>query len=173
MMWPLLRIYKSGNEKKIKLCHRVEAKSKVACISTFQNFLTFPENFLWLWSSQATCKYINWLFKKTFLKETLFIPYWSSSKDLLVHMPAPSSVELMSQTVCFCLFFILSPISSTHAFLVYDLLPFRVIKIRNNRETCNDAEHFSLDPEWQQIINKKSMRRGKRRENEKETETTV
>ena len=26
--------------------------------------------------------------------------------------------------------------------------------------TCNDAELFSLDPEWQHIIDRKSMRRG-------------
>ena len=34
----------------------------------------------------------------------------------------------------------------------------RPIEIR--KATCNDAEHFSLDPEWQQIINMKSMRKG-------------
>ena len=35
------------------------------------------------------------------------------------------------------------------------------IEIKNNSVTCNDAEHLSLDQEWQHIISKKSMRRGK------------
>ena len=35
-------------------------RTRVASISTFQNSLTFPENFPRLWSLCATLKYINW-----------------------------------------------------------------------------------------------------------------
>ena len=33
--------------------------------------------------------------------------------------------------------------------------------IKNNSITCNDAEHFFLEPERQRIINKKRIRRGR------------
>ena len=39
----------------------------------------------------------------------------------------------------------------------------KAFEIRNNRGACNDTEHCSLDPEWQQIVNKKSMQGGKGR----------
>ena len=72
---------------------------------------------------------------------------------------------------CFCLFFILPPLSSAHALLVYDLLPFRVKRKVLGVVTCFSIVPDFNDPKWQQIINKKSMCRGNRRENEKETET--
>ena len=37
------------------------------------------------------------------------------------------------------------------------------IEIENSREACNDTEHFSLDPEWQQILNERSMPGGGRK----------
>ena len=39
------------------------------------------------------------------------------------------------------------------------------IEIKNNREAYNDTEHFSLDQEWQQIVKKRIMRGGRKREN--------
>ena len=48
------------------------------------------------------------------------------------------------------------------------------IEIMNNRETCNETKYFSIDPKWQQIVNKKSNARRKRRENRiKERKTTA
>ena len=126
-------------------------------------------------------------FLQVFLKRNLKHTLLKFIKDLSVHMPAPSSVELMSHAVISVSFILPLP-SSVHPPLVHDLLPFlverKVLSVvtcfsvvfyfnglaakKDDREICNDTEHFSLNQEWQQIVKKKSMHGGRRRENKRD-----
>ena len=98
--------------------------------ATFEQNLPFPFNLHHysgidkLSLSVSTVAEILQLFNKYFIKKS-FLYLILNLKDFLVLIPAPSSVKSMCQIVVSA-FFILPLLSSAHALLANDLLPFLV-----------------------------------------------